>query len=311
MGDVMLAARMHDPIAHSYKKLGDTIGASTAIGVGIIVTILTAGEGTVAVEILLAKAVGEGFGLIGLGMWLGNKVTNLLGKDEDAGLIKTAATYVWTEGKRSARMTDELKCADPTGTFTMMMIAGALSPLTMVFVALDMLGTAIEGGQAGEHPNKRVADGSDSVFIESRNAARIEDGTECGGQICKGAERTWIGREKVSLAGSKDRDESGTTLSWTFWILERIGQIPGLLLEGGVDLGINIAKAILGGIGDICPGLKNWTDWAKWGLDGISRMKEGLLKNPIKKIITGFEFAKTLDETTTEKPRVTEVYYPD
>lgn len=310
MGDLNLAARMHDPIAHSYKKAADIIGASTAIGVGVVIGILTAGQG-LAVWAVAAKAAGEGLGMIGLGTWLAGLVSDAIGKDEDAGLIKTAAAYTWTEGQRSARMTDDLKCGDPTGTQTILMIAGALNPITMVFVAIDNLSTAIQGGQPGEHPNMRVADGSETVFIESRNAARVEDGTECAGSICKGAERTWIGGPQVALAGSKDRTEEGATLSWTFWILERIGQLPGLLIDTGLDFGLNATKAILGAIGDIFPGAKPATDTLQRGVDIIARIAEGA-KGPIsKKIVTGLEIIKTGSEVATPaKPRVTEVYYP-
>lgn len=105
------------------------------------------------------------------------------------GKIITGVSGVIIEGKPAARagvkLNDPDKPAPPAGP----------DDNLAEDVALNFSSAPMDTVECGDHPLKppRIAEGSDSVFINGQPAARKGDKTECGAQIKQGASTVFIG----------------------------------------------------------------------------------------------------------------------
>jgi uncharacterized Zn-binding protein involved in type VI secretion len=178
------AARVGDPVQHSGIEAGGWTGLALGLLIGAavvgaavlcapavgavlvgsaVVEAAAVGASTTAVALGVASATST---VIGAGL-TGESVGELVGKHthHDAGDIIDGAHTVFTgEGMpKAARITDPVKC----------------------------------------HAGKRIAQGSDSVFIENHNASRKGDGTECGGTIHDGCATVLIGGNPAGDMGSE------------------------------------------------------------------------------------------------------------
>lgn len=279
MGEVMRAGRVDDTIGHTYKKLAVIFGSSAGIAAGIAITYFTRGK-TASVTRLVGRAVGEGAGLMGIGSWLATMISDRLGP-RGAGLIEDGATRTWTEDERSARITDPCECGDPPGTQLILaaapIVAGPVGAIAGVFGAIDAIGDLVQGEAPGTHTDSKLVQGSQTVFIENRNASRIGDKTSCEGKVMTGAERTWIGGVAVTLSGHEAGAEEGSTIAGTVrWIGHAssvLGQVMSLTdpdAHRGKQL-IGLAKFGLRWIGEANPEAKWYTDRAQIALDVVSQ----------------------------------------
>ena len=162
MEAALAAARIGDPIEHTPAMLGFAIGAVAGLGVGIallgaaVAAPFTGGLSLVAAAGAIA-AVGGIAAITGGGALAGGKIASLIGS-YDAGPIETGSGNAFTNGRLAARaVEDTAACKDHA-------------------------------------PHRRIAQGSDSVFINGFPAARIKDKTECDGTISEGSPNVFIGR---------------------------------------------------------------------------------------------------------------------
>ncbi|AKT38534.1 PAAR domain-containing protein [Chondromyces crocatus] len=191
------AARVGDPIEHSHELLGALAGIAVGLVVGAIVAatiIATAGTG-----ILLVAAV---FGALSAvctgaaaGFSLGKLLKHLPGAE--SGVIGEGARSVFIgEGlPPAARALDKLACGDPPATKFGWALLGAvlLGPVVGTIVGMTY------GTLNSAHAGAQVAMGSETVYIEQLNAARVKDETSCGGKIIRGSATVGIGGPQMTL----------------------------------------------------------------------------------------------------------------
>jgi uncharacterized Zn-binding protein involved in type VI secretion len=96
-----------------------------------------------------------------------------------------------------------------------------------VFTGPEMHEAARMSDPVDCHPEK-IADGSDSVFIEGWNAARNSDGTTCAGTISDGCESVLFGGERIGRAGTTERTELSGGYRATIKVIDWIGTIASL-----------------------------------------------------------------------------------
>lgn len=319
MGEAMRAARVDDTIGHTYKKLAVIFGSSAGIAAGIAITYFTRGK-TASVTRLIGRAVGEGAGLMGIGSWLATMVSDAIGP-KGSGRILDGASRTWTEDERSARITDPCECGDPPGTQLILALApifgGPVGAIAGVFGAIDAIGDLVQGEAPGTHTDSKIKQGSQTVFIEDRNASRVGDKTTCEGTIMTAAERTWIGGVAVTLAGHESGAEEGSTVAGTVRIIGHVSSVVGQLMsltdsEGhpGKQL-IGVAKFGLRYIGETNPDAKWYTDRAQIALDVVSNgidVRRGKF-SPRGAITSSVGAARTL--TTPQPTTGPTVRYPE
>src|SRR5690606_20137015 len=121
-------------------------------------------------------------------------------------------------------MTEDIGDLEITGTLG---IKGAARVLINKRQAMRaVLDAAVCGKHASLNPN-RIAEGSDSVFIETGPAARKGDKMECAAQIATGSDTVLIGGNKtqyLEIADDKMWWETGAELGLA--LLGR-GSLPG------------------------------------------------------------------------------------
>ena len=264
MGEVMLAARVDDGINHTYRKLAVVVGTTVGIGVGLGIAYLTRGKAHGVVR-TLGRGAQEGGGLIGVFNWLTTMASDAIG-GVPAGSIEDGARRTWTESQRSARITDPAECADPAGT----QLLGLIPPFTILTI-IDGIGNMVRGGWPGEHVDAKIEQGSETVFIENRNAARLSEKTTCEGKIATAARRTWIGGPSVTLAGFEGGSEEGRTIGnfvygveWTFNLVGRVMDYVG---QDPVKIALGLSRTGLRAWGEQDPALKPYLDRISNGLE--------------------------------------------
>jgi uncharacterized Zn-binding protein involved in type VI secretion len=257
---VPAAARVDDPIGHGYtsgklSRLGFDIGLIVEVvllvGTGGGKKLIQGGVKALGRSVRAwAGAFGEFIGGIAdaldtavTGHWLGEMLgdfidTKLLGgAKQQTGKILEGAQRTFVEGKASARMTDPVQCDG--GNSAPMEIALALTglPSAAINIVSNILAMATgqkgawESGIAG-HGGSQVADGSFTVRIEGKLAARIDDGTTCDATIMKGAEKTFFGGPRASMAGSENRTEAGLGVQTALWAFGMISSAMSFLGSG-------------------------------------------------------------------------------
>jgi uncharacterized Zn-binding protein involved in type VI secretion len=165
MAETPNAARLEDPICHSNVLRGAVAGLAVGFVVGVVVAVLVVG--TIASGGLLAVALYAGaLSLLLTGAGLGYGIGEFLGEyggESETGVIEDGSWDTFIGGEHpAAYVMARVKCSRDGG-----------SP--------------------------RIATGSETVFINSMNAARIEDKTTCGAVITKGCETVGIGGASVAL----------------------------------------------------------------------------------------------------------------
>lgn len=218
------ASRVGDGIEHTNAFLGALTGI--AIGLAIGVAIAVAGVLTVATGGLALAVIG-GLAAICTGIAAGFSFGELIGSmsSSKSGVIGEGAKTVFIGAglPPAARAKDKLACGDPPVTTGKVVIAALLGPL-----ALGALG--VYSLVRSDHGGAMIATGSETVFIGSRNAARIDDETNCSGKIVEGAKTVGIGGRKVDVIDRRSwRPEIPEGLRTAVTWIDRAGVVLGLL----------------------------------------------------------------------------------
>ncbi|MEP7124025.1 MAG: PAAR domain-containing protein [Byssovorax sp.] len=241
------AARIDDSVGHTYKKAAVAAGAAAGVVIGILLVFIPGGaeadvevislfgeaaeEASMIGEIIeAAEKIGYINDLLQTGKWLGGVVADIA-SDKSAGKIKGSAERTFTESKRNARITDALECKDPAGTTAVLLsivVPGGGAGLAPAAEALGM----------GQHTGAKIAKGSETVFIEGLNAARMTETTSCAGWITTGAKKTFIGGESVTLEGTEDANEEGAFLADVLWGAGKLGSLASFIGSLGNPMSI-------------------------------------------------------------------------
>lgn len=265
MTDTLRVARVDDTITHTQRKAAIANGTVIGLGVGILIAIY--GRGSDRVAKTLFRGINEGGSLIGLANYLTTSLSNWVGPIPSGG-IADGAQRTWTENKRNARITDPARCADPVGTRVPGMMPNPL-------VVLDDLVNFFHGGQPGEHVDAKVENGSETVFVEDRNASRLTEKTTCEGKIATAAQRTWMGGPSVTLSGYEGGSEEGAVIANTVWGIEwfatAVGRVLDVMSAGpfSVKTTIGASRALLRAGGQAFPEYRAQTDQASSALEAL------------------------------------------
>lgn len=213
------AARVGDPIKHSSALMGALTGLAIGIVIGALVaaTILTGGLGAIAI----LSAIGAVCTFASAGYSIGQLLGSLGGSK--SGVIGEGARTVFVGAglPPAARALDKLACGDPPATKFAWGLVGAV-----LLGPIGMIAGVAYGISTGGHAGAQIATGSKTVFIEKRNAARVDDDTSCSGKIMEGAKTVGIGGEKVALIDPKSwRPEVPQWLDNTIFWVDRVGAV--------------------------------------------------------------------------------------
>jgi uncharacterized Zn-binding protein involved in type VI secretion len=244
--NVERAAHVDHTIEHSHKDLGNFIG----LGLGILAGIAIVATGGLAAAPLAC-------GIAVLGGDIGTFVGGVFPNRADSGHIALGSPTVFygPETKPAARMNDRTACYSP-GMPTMERLSPWLAIVNPVFAGMSLLSAArglnraivinfeMEGipvlpsdSEPGAHAGSRIADGSETVFIETWPAARDKDGVHpCDGKISSGIDSILIGGPQCRMRGTEERSE-----------IDR-GQ---RFVSKTISIAGNILKAMRGDIGAI------------------------------------------------------------
>lgn len=323
------AARLDDSVGHTYKKAAVAAGAAIGVTIGILLVFIPGGAeadaeiisifgeaseavSTIGEIIAAAKEIGFVNDLLQTGGWLGSVVAEYA-SDKSAGKIKEAAARTFTEGKRNARITDALECKDPAGT------TGVL--LSILFPTLGGLASGVapvaEALGMGQHTGAKIAKGSEIVFIEGLNAARMTETTTCSGWITTGAKKTFIGGDSVSLEASEITPEEGTVLADLLWGLGWVGMAASFIgsLGDPVSIALEATKDILeiSAKNTTDPELKKKLEQGAAIVDVVKALKSGKIKEIKKELPVALgKVTKASTEKEEEEPTKKEktVRYP-
>jgi uncharacterized Zn-binding protein involved in type VI secretion len=196
MADVPNAARIEDPIFHTNALLGALTGLAIGLVVGVVAaalvigTIVTGGALLVAV-LTVCTAVSLCCTAVSLGFGIGGFIGEHAGGTV-TGLIEHGSvdTFIGGEELQAARVEAEVKCS-----------------------------------WHAEEP--KVAAGSKTVFINSKNASRVEDKITCGAAIKAGCPTVGIGGESINVL--KVEPEIPEWLEHTIEIVDIAGVVLGFI----------------------------------------------------------------------------------
>ena len=222
----MAAARMADEIGHVgvWARLARV---ALRVGSAMVEGLLVAGVVALALGVSVATFGCGAFILCGLA----------------AGFIGGATGWSDYKEKKIQEMTEDIGDLEITGTLG---IKGAARVLINKRQAMRaVLDAAVCGKHASLNPN-RIAEGSDSVFIETGPAARKGDKMECAAQIATGSDTVLIGGNKtqyLEIADDKMWWETGAELGLA--LLGR-GSLPGKLGCLALGAAVGMAGDLLG-----------------------------------------------------------------
>lgn len=192
------AARQGDLINHANTEGGGLLGAAIGLVVGVVVVVLAVIFFPVTITVaVVAGAIALVAGLV----MLGKSVGETAGSQQivvAGDILDGSPTIATGPGqRRAARMNDPLKC----------------------------------------HAGQKIADGSETVFMEGWNASRKGDGTECAGTIKDGCETVLIGGAVIGMAGTEKREMPMPWLyTWGFRAVDAVGTIAGFFSVSGPRL---------------------------------------------------------------------------
>lgn len=225
------AARVGDPIKHTNALFGALVGIAAGIVIGALVavtTIVTAGTGLLFWAAVFGAAAALCTGAAG-GYTLGSFLGKLSGSK--SGVIAEGAKTVFIgEGSpAAARALDHLACGDPPMTKYGWSMLGAV-----LLGPVGGMAGLIYGHVTSKHAGAQIATGSETVYIENFNAARVGDKTSCTGEIMEGAETVGIGGESVALIDPATwSPEIPAALDTTMYWVDKAGIVFGILSLAG------------------------------------------------------------------------------
>jgi len=217
------AARVGDPIKHSNALLGALTGLAIGIIVGVAAAafiIATGGLGAIAI----LSAIGAACTFTSAGFTIGQLLGSIGGSK--SGVIGEGARTVFVGAglPPAARALDKLACGDPPGAKFGWSLVGAV-----LLGPIGAIAGLAYGISSSAHAGAQIATGSKTVYIEKRNAARVEDETSCSGMIIEGAKTVGIGGEKVFLIPKDQwRGEVPKWLENTIYVVDRVGAVCSL-----------------------------------------------------------------------------------
>ncbi len=217
------AARVGDPIEHTSALMGALTGIAVGLVVGaaIAATVLTGGVGALAIMgaiSIMCTGVAAGFSI--------GKLLGSIGKSKSGVIGEGAKTVFIGEGlPPAARALDKLACGDPPSTKFGWSLLGAVLLGPIGAVAGYMYGVS-----SSAHGGAQIATGSETVYIEQRNAARVGDQTSCSGKIIEGSKTVGIGGPTVALIDPKDwSPEVPLWLENTVYYVDKVGVVLGFV----------------------------------------------------------------------------------
>ena len=223
MAESPSAARIEDPIFHTNALLGALAGLAIGLAVGIFAAILIIGTiatgGLLLAAVLtVCTAVALACTATSLGFGIGGFLGEHLGGSV-TGLIEhgSADTFIGGAELQAARVEAAVKCS-----------------------------------RHAEEP--RVAAGSKTVFINSKNASRVEDKITCGAAIKKGCPTVGIGGESVEVL--KVEPEIPEWLDKTVTVIDIAGVVLGFIGSFGAKEAIK--EVTLAGIDLALMGTEFW-----------------------------------------------------
>ena len=188
------AARLHDEVSHSdegmFMKIGAAVGA--VVGAAMVageviaeVSTFFTGVSEVALGATILTASTQVAGATSLGMFIGKTLGSYF--HHSSGEIKSAASTVFIGGQPAARgQVDVAKCNDHDGAE----VSQSTPPQT----------------------GRRIAEGSETVYIEAFHAARKGDKGTCLYRITGGCGTVIIGGAKVLLVDASEMATSETPI---------------------------------------------------------------------------------------------------
>ncbi|ABM31105.1 DUF6531 domain-containing protein [Paracidovorax citrulli] len=281
------AARLHDPIAHTYAREGHAAGAATAVALefGTAVAI-GAAVGSIAcpgLGTLAGIAIGIGVALVSFAI---AHVASLYGD--------FAQSFGEAFGRSFTSDCGELKA---TGSST-------------VFInGKPAIRTGLDVAECDKHkmPPSLVIYGSENVFIDSYRAAREGDRVDCEAKISKGSEDVFIGGESVPIAEFRVNEVPESDREFArkarFWAGILGGGVSAL--KAGVKcFGMAVLTGVVGAkvMGEIMPSFDGGHSAATALGDGMGTAVGNLLQGKPVHVVTGAKVLLGDDDTDFSLP---------
>ena len=182
------AARVGDPVQHSYVQTGGEVGELAGFAVGAAVVAVTA-EATVATTTVAVTALCGALTIATGGLFAAVLV----------GVLVTAAAV----GTVTKMMSAGQKIGEAVGKTQTNPHAGDIADgAKTVFIGAGMPKAARITDPVSCHVGKKILSGSKTVIIEAQCASRKGEKTECSGYIRDGEHSVLIGGESVSFAAA-------------------------------------------------------------------------------------------------------------
>lgn len=287
------AARLHDPIAHTYAREGHAAGAAIAaaleFGTAIAVTELVASA--IAGGTIICPGLGTLAGIaVGIGIVLGSFAI--------AHIASLAGDFIQSFGEAFGRtLTSDCGELEATGSST-------------VFInGKPAIRTGLDVGQCAKHspPTSLVIYGSENVFIDSYRAAREGDCLDCEAKISKGSDDVFIGGESVPIALFREQEIPASDREFAsqarFWG-GIIGGATGALKAGLKCFGMAVLTGVVGAkvMGEILPSFDGGHSAVSgWGKSAGTAVGNFLQGKPVH-VVTGFKVLLGDDDTDFSLP---------
>ncbi|XDF37376.1 DUF6531 domain-containing protein [Paracidovorax avenae] len=281
------AARLHDPIAHTYAREGHAAGAAAAVGIefGAAVAI-GAVVGTIA-----CPGLGTAAGIaIGLGVAVASFVV--------AHAFSLVGDFVQSFGEAFGRsFTSDCGTLTATGS-------------TSVFInGKPAIRTGLDVATCDKHsmPTSLVIFGSENVFIDSYRAAREGDCVDCEAKISKGSEDVFIGGESVPVANFREREVPDSDREFAskarFWA-GILGGAAGALKAGVKCFGMAVLTGVVGAkvMGEILPSFDGGHSAATGAGDSAGTALGNFLQGKPVHVVTGAKVLLGDDDTDFSLP---------
>ncbi|ABM33903.1 RHS repeat-associated core domain-containing protein [Paracidovorax citrulli] len=281
------AARLHDPIAHTYAREGHAAGAAAAVGIefGAAVAI-GAVVGTIA-----CPGLGTAAGIaIGIGVAVASFVV--------AHAFSLVGDFVQSFGEAFGR-----SFTSDCGTLT------ATGSTTVFINGKPAIRTGLDVATCDKHsmPTSLVIFGSENVFIDSYRAAREGDCVDCEAKISKGSEDVFIGGESVPVANFREREVPQSDREFAskarFWA-GILGGAAGALKAGVKCFGMAVLSGVVGAkvMGEILPSFDGGHSAATGAGDSAGTALGNFLQGKPVHVVTGAKVLLGDDDTDFSLP---------